>query len=318
MKAGIEALKFPQSQSGAALLIALAITVLAAVLALRAIETGEIDLRRSSLLIGSDQARQLTLGLEDWAITLIQRDQENPAGADFDGLEDIWRQRLPLTQVPGGSISAQLVDLDGRFNINSLLDIDGAIDALALERLRRLLRVLQLSPALADQVVDWLDSDNIPQPQGAEDNVYRASSTPGLAANRQLGHISELRLLPAMNQASWERLKPFIQASPARGTNININTASAEVLMSLADGVSRQMANNLISLRGAGFFSLPKFLRQSMFANINIDPRGLAVRSQVYQLSAEIIIDQEVTHIETLLQRRGSVYHVLSRRRNNT
>ncbi len=309
--------RLSKRQSGAALLIALAITVLATVLALRAVELGEIDLRRSSLLIRSDQARQLSMGLEDWAITLIQRDQENTRGANFDGLQDIWRQRLPQTQVPGGSISAQLIDLDGHFNINSLLEDDGSVNNLALERFRRLLRVLQLNPAIADQVLDWVDSDNVPQPQGAEDSIYRARSIPALAANQRLSHISELRLLPAINAASWAKLKPFIQASPARGSSININTASAEVLMSLADGVTRQMANNLIRLRGAGFESLPKFLRQSVFANITIDPRSLSVRSQSYQVVAEISLDQEVTRIETLLQRRGSVYHVLSRRRIN-
>ncbi len=310
-------IKLSKHQSGAALLIALAITVLAAVLALRAIELGEVDLRRSSLLIRSDQARQLSLGLEDWAISLIQRDQEHSRGAKFDGLQDIWYQRLPETPVPGGSISGQLIDLDGRFNINSLLDIDGSVDNLALERFRRLLRTLQLNPAIADQALDWLDSDNMPQAQGAEDSSYQARANPGLAANQRLSHISELRLLPAMSNAAWNKLQVFVQASPTRGSSVNINTASAEVLMSLADGVSRQMANSLIRLRGAGFESMPKFLRQSLFESIRIDPRGLSVRSKVYRATAEIIMDQETTRIETLLLRRGSVYHVLSRRRIN-
>ncbi len=302
-------------QNGAALLIALAITVLAAVLAIQAIELGDIDLRRSSILIRSDQAQQLALGLEDWAISLIQRDQNNSRGAAFDGLEDIWYQRLPITQVAGGTISASLSDLDGRFNVNNLLNLDGGTNTLALERFRRLLVVLRLNPVIADQLLDWVDSDTSAQPQGAEDEVYRNRPIPALTANRLISHVSELRVLPAVDTDTWQQLEKFIQASPQRGSSINVNTAPAEVLLSLADGLSRQMINSVIRQRGSGFSKLSDFLQQSVFENISIDPRGLGIRSHNYRALAEIQMDAEVSRFETLFQRRGSVYHVLLRRR---
>ena len=304
-----------RKQKGAALLIALAITVLATVLAIGAIESGQLDMRRSSILIRSDQAHQLALGMEDWAISLIQRDQNNSRGATYDGLEDIWYQQLPVTQVSGGTISASLSDLDGRFNLNSLLNVDGVADPLALERFRRLLGVLQLNPVIADQLLDWLDADSSPRPQGAEDNIYRNRQPPALAANRMLGHISELRLLPAMDVSAWQRLETFVQASPQRASRININTAPAEVLLSLADGITRQMINSVIRQRGGGFNKLSEFLQQSVFENISIDPRGLDVHSFNYRAIAEIHMDGEISRFETLLQRSGKVYHVLFRRR---
>lgn len=304
----------PIKQRGAALLIALAITVLAAILAISAIETGQFDMRRSSILLRSGQAQQLAMGMEDWAISLIQRDQSNSRGAAYDGLEDIWYQQLPPTQVSGGSISATLTDLDGRFNLNSLLDVDGAINPLALERFRRLLVVLQLNPSIADQLLDWLDADTSPQPQGAEDNLYRNRQPPGVAANQMLSHISELRILPAVDATNWQRINKYVRASSQR-SGININTASAEVLLSLADGMTRQMINRVIRLRGGGFDSLSGFLQLQVFENINIDPRGLSIRSYNYRALAEIRMDGEVSRFETLLQRSGSVYHVLHRRR---
>ncbi|VAX06773.1 hypothetical protein MNBD_GAMMA26-1244 [hydrothermal vent metagenome] len=305
----------PGKQRGAALLIALAITVLAAVLAISAIETGQLDMRKSSILIRSGQAQQLAMGMEDWAISLIQRDQNNSSGAAYDGLEDIWYQQLPLTQVSGGTISGTLIDLDGRFNLNSLLEVDGAVNPLALERFRRLLVVLQLNPSIADQLLDWLDADTSPQPQGAEDNIYRNRQPPGLAANQLLSHISELRILPAMDAANWQRLKNHVSANPQRSGGININTATAEVLLSLADGITRQMINSVIRQRGGGFRSLSAFLQLQVFENINIDPRGLTIRSYNYRALAEIQMDGEISQFETLLQRSGSVYHVLHRRR---
>jgi len=305
----------PVKQKGAALLIALAITVLAAVLAIQAIESGQLDMRRSSILIRSDQAQQLALGMEDWAISLIQRDQSDSRGAAFDGLDDIWYQQLPVTQVAGGTISASLIDLDGRFNLNSLLVVDGITNPLALERFRRLLGILQLNPVIADQLLDWLDADTSPQPQGAEDNIYRNRQTPALAANRMLAHVSELRILPAMDALAWQRIEAFVQASPQRTASINVNTAPAEVLLSLADGITRQMINSVIRQRGGGFDKLSTFLQQSVFENINIDPRGLGVHSRNYRAIAEIQLDGEVSRFETLLQRSGKGYHVLFRRR---
>jgi len=304
----------PIKQRGAALLIALAITVLAAVLAISAIETGQFDMRRSSILLRSGQAQQLAMGMEDWAISLIQRDQSNSRGAAYDGLEDIWYQQLPPTQVSGGTISATLTDLDGRFNLNSLLDVDGTINPLALERFRRLLVVLQLNPSIADQLLDWLDADSTPQPQGAEDNLYRNRQPPGVAANQMLSHISELRILPAVDAANWQRIKKYVSVNSQRG-GININTAPAEVLLSLADGITRQMINRVIRQRGGGFDSLSTFLQLQVFENINIDPRGLSIRSYNYRALAEIRMDGEISRFETLLQRSGSVYHVLHRRR---
>jgi general secretion pathway protein K len=175
--------------------------------------------------------------------------------------------------------------------------------------------VLQLNPVIADQLLDWLDVDSSPRPQGAEDNIYRNRQPPALAANRILGHISELRLLPAMDASAWQRLEAFVQASPQRGSRININTAPAEVLLSLADGITRQMINSVIRQRGGGFNKLSEFLQQSVFENINIDPRGLDVHSFNYQAIAEIHMDGEISRFETLLQRSGKVYHVLFRRR---
>lgn len=311
----MKTLILPVKQKGAALLIALAITVLAAVLAIQAIETGQLDMRRSSILIRSDQAQQLALAMEDWAISLIQRDQSDPRGAAYDGLEDIWYQQLPVTQVTGGTISARLTDLDGRFNLNSLLDVDGITDPLALERFRRLLGILQLNPVIADQLLDWLDNDTSPQPQGAEDDVYRNRQTPALAANQMISHVSELRLLPAVDAVAWQRIEAFVQASPQHTASINVNTAPAEVLLSLADGITRQMINSVIRQRGGGFDKLSVFLQQSVFENINIDPRGLDIHSRNYRAIAEIQLDGEVSRFETLLQRSGSVYHVSFRRR---
>ena len=312
--AGIKILS-AQRQSGAALLIALAITVLAASLAIAAIEMGELDLHRSSNIIRSDQAQQLSMGLEDWAISLIQRDQDDSRTSSFDGLNDIWYQKLPLTPVSGGTITASLSDLDGRFNLNNLLSNNGEIDTLALERFRRLLQILQLNPAIADQVLDWMDRDNSPRPQGAEDNIYRNRQIPALTANQPFVHISELRMLPALSPAAWQRLQAFVQASPTSNNGININTAPAEVLLALADGLTRQMINAVIRQRGGGFRKLNDFLQQSAFAEIRIDPRGLGLRSQNYRAIAEIQMSGRISRFETLLQRRGNVYHVIWRRR---
>lgn len=78
----------------------------------------QLDIRRASNMINSDQAYQHALGAETWAMALLYRDKQNTS---VDNLKEDWAQVLPPTEVPGGYISGQITDLQGRININNLL-----------------------------------------------------------------------------------------------------------------------------------------------------------------------------------------------------
>ena len=129
-------------------------------------------------------------------------------------------------------IGGHIEDLQGRFNLNSLV-VAGKQEAKAVERFRRLLLALELDSDLALVVVDWLDADLEPgYPGGAEDDRYMSRERPYRSANGPMFSPSELLLLEGMDAEMYEKLRPHDVTLPS-GIKLNVNNATASVLMSL-------------------------------------------------------------------------------------
>ena len=77
---------------------------------------------------------------------------------------------------------------------------DGERDGLNYQRLQRLLGVLELSPAIADAVADWIDGDSTVSGAGAEDLDYLRADPPYRAANRAMVHPGELRWIQGVDE----------------------------------------------------------------------------------------------------------------------
>src|SRR5690606_30105713 len=151
---------------------------------------------------------------------------------EYDHLGEDWATALQPLPIEGGTIAGRLEDLQGRFNLNNLLEPHGPV------QFQRLLRLLDLDPELAHVVVDWLDSDTNPAfPVGAEDDYYTRSTPPYFAANTAITTPSELMAMQGFDRESYNALAPYVAALP-RGTDINVNTASNVVLASLSDNIS--------------------------------------------------------------------------------
>ena len=63
-------------------------------------------------------------------------------------------------------------------------------------------------------LVDWIDPDNEPQTQGAEDSAYLGQNPPYLAANHYMTSTTELLALPGFGRENYAKLAPFIAALP--------------------------------------------------------------------------------------------------------
>jgi general secretion pathway protein K len=105
----------------------------------------------------------------------------------------------------------------------------GTPNAGAVKAFNKLLVSLNIDPKWTDMLVDWIDSDNNPQTQGAEDSAYLGQTPPYLAANRYLTSTSELLALPGFGRENFARLAPYITALPP-DTPLNICSARAQVL----------------------------------------------------------------------------------------
>ncbi len=306
-------MKLPAGQRGVALLVALLIAALAGVIALQITQRSELDLARSAALARSLTAGEYARGLEALARSRLRDDLL--AGDDIDSADDPWGQPLPPLPVPGGAVSGAIVDLDGRFNVNSLLLPDGTPDPAAQALFERLLAGLDLEPAIAAQALDWIDADTIPGENGAEDAAYRGRTPPYLPANRPFSHSSELRLLAAMNEETWQRLEPHVTVLPANARRINVNTASLEVLTALDPAIDRERARMLYQNGHARYRTIADFLNAPALDGLALPDLAarIAVTSRYFLASAEVRLDRVPRRYFFLLAREGGRIDTLYR-----
>ncbi|HNR91412.1 MAG TPA: type II secretion system minor pseudopilin GspK [Dokdonella sp.] len=291
-------------QRGVALIIALLAVALAVILIAALLDRGELAFARTRNVLRGAQAVAYADGLEAYAAQVLIKDLDER----IDTRTDIWALPLPPQDVPGGRISASLRDLNGCFNLNNLIVADAALAGLWRERLRRLLTALELDPALAGAITDWVDGDgNVDTSGGAEDPAYLAQSVPYRAANRPFAHVSELRLVRGIDGAAYARLLPEVCALPP-GTRLNLNTATTAVLMSLDSRITPALAGR-VSLDGQARWSdVAAALReweQQGIVIADLDRRGLGVASSYFLARADIVLDDVPFPASSLIERRA-------------
>jgi general secretion pathway protein K len=220
-------------QRGVALLIALVVVALATILATRIGTDSTINQRRAGNIFVHEQAMQVALGAEVWVQETLAVMFNNPS--PIVSLDQPWHTALPPLPIDGGTISAPpLEDMQGRFNLNNVIDAQGVKSEPGYSQFQRLLAVLQLEPKWAPLLLDWIDRDNLATlPDGAEDGEYLSQSPPYLAANQPIVSTSELLALPGFGIERYRKIAPYVAALPV-GTSLNFCTAPAVVLASLA------------------------------------------------------------------------------------
>ena len=239
-------------QAGVALVSALLVSALIAIVAYNLSFQAGIEMRRTMVILYRDQAVQIALGAETWIAQILAEDLAN---SDTDHLGEIWASELPGLPIDGGTVTGEIIDLQGRFNINKLVDGNGDVDELYLEQFQRLLTNLEIDPRFAGIAADWIDPDrDAGFPDGAEDGIYTSLTPPYRPGNQPLTNISELAALDGMDRATFRLLEPHITALPGR-TPINVNTATPVVLQSLDENLSPSDVESLLEERAEGGFA---------------------------------------------------------------
>jgi general secretion pathway protein K len=240
-------------QRGVALIIALVVVALATILATRIGAQGARDQRRAATLFALEQGWQVALGAEAWAIEILYDDA---ARTQKDSLDEVWATPLPPLPIDGGSVVGRLEDMQGRFNLNNLVNADGTKNPVAYAQFQRLLERLQLEPKWASLVLDWIDPDTLADGvDGAEDGVYTGQSPPYRTANAPITSTSELLALPGFGVERYRKLAPYVAALPV-DTPLNTCTAPGLVLDTVAPGITQFStdAKQLLANRQKGCF----------------------------------------------------------------
>jgi general secretion pathway protein K len=224
-------------ERGVALITAVLIVALATILAVSVGFTGFMDQRRTATRFALDQGFQVAVGAEAWAADTLRRDAIQ--SAKQDDLTEEWATPIPPIPIDGGEVTGFLEDMQGRFNLNSLVIQQGnkfVPHKPAVERLERLLELLELETKWAGVIADWIDSDGEAGfPEGAEDSVYTSAEPAYRTAEMPITRTSELLAISEFGLERYRKLEPFVTALPI-GTSINLCTASPELLDSLVAG----------------------------------------------------------------------------------
>jgi general secretion pathway protein K len=237
-------------QRGLALITAVLVMAIVATISTYLMFGQQVWWRQVENLFDRHRAESMRHAGLEWIAVLLARDAKNNK---TDHLGEEWAKTLPPLPFEGGVMKAVISDAQARFNLNGLVR-NGQPSAGDIGVFRRLLAALELDPALAEAVVDWIDPDSLTRPGGAEDTEYLSLPVPYRAANQPLTSVDELRLIKGFDAKAVEALRPHVVALP-EPTAINANTASEIVLAALFPNLPPAGAQQIVAARDRQPFS---------------------------------------------------------------
>jgi general secretion pathway protein K len=264
-------------QRGAVVIVAMLIVAVAATAAGFMLEQQDVSVRQFEAGRDYEQARWILKGGTHWARWILEEDARS-TGVDHGG--ELWASGLPLTDVESGTLSGEISDQQGLFNLNNLVR-NGKPSATDIAALKRMLQAIGLRAELADAMAEGID------------------------ATRPLLDIGELAGRRGVDAAAIARLRQYATALPLR-TPVNVNTAPPEVLVAIVEGLTLPEALVLAKGRSAA----PMRNRDEFFARLRRDlsasVEDISVESRFFLVSGQAKIGKADVRMQALLQRTGA------------
>ena len=294
-------------QQGVAIVLAISVVALAALVAASIMVSQSTWARQLELTAEHVQARAVLQAGADWARAVLSDDRRV---SNVDHLGEPWALRLPPMPVENGELVGQIEDQQGAFNLNNLVS-DGKVNVAQLAHFQRLLATLDLPDMLAYTLVDWIDADSQPQPQGgAEDAYYLALDPPYLTANRPLIDVAELALVSGFDITVRARLHPYVSALPGF-TAVNVNTATPEVLAAVVEGLDLGSARALVAQRERAYYRDRDDFSKRLPSGAVAAAADISVSSDYFVATLRVTIGGAQASGKALLARAGSGWPVV-------
>ena len=219
------------NERGAALLTVLLLVAVMSVVAATALERVALATRMTGNGGAIDQARAYAdAGTQIARMRIGDLVATNPARITLAGG---WMGTPQSIPVPGGIATARVTDGGNCFNVNSVVTGESEaslkVRPIGVSQFQALLQALGVdarqAQGAAAGLADWIDSDSVAQPGGAEDETYAQAPRPYRAANRLMVDASELRAVNGITPAIYDLARPWVCALPVTDLSpININT----------------------------------------------------------------------------------------------
>lgn len=292
-------------QNGVALITVLMVVALATFSMVSIAYRLQLDIRRTENTLYHGQALQISKLAEHLAQkTLIDDSDKNKR----DDLGEAWAtvkdENLVFEDVP---VVAEITDLQGRFNLNNL-NQEGDAGVEARKQFARLLSTLQIQQPLHNTIADYIDKNKeaLPAPGAAEDSSYQNLEIAYLPANRDMISPSELRLMFGITKKDYETLLPYITTLP-KVTSINVNTASAEVLSSVAAGLTEEIVQGILSSRP--FDDVAQFTANQALTRFRIDEKLLSVTTDYFLFESTVFFGHVQQKQQVIFERQNTAVH---------
>jgi type II secretory pathway component PulK len=280
----------------------------------------------------AQRAEALARGGVRLATALLLEDRVREGQIDFraEGANDVWAQvgGQEIDVGNGATLTLDIADAGSRLNLNALFNAEGPLpqtEVFLTEVFRKVIEEMPVRPEeklydpqeLAQNLIDWVDEDDVRARGGLEDEPYQKQEPAYRAPNRRLLSVRELRLVEGFDAKLVDALVPYVDVHPlAGGKGINPNTAPTWVLALLFDGPigEERLANEDLVARladtrqdtvlcgdeGTGEHCLP--LRE-----VEIDPNTLfpapTLESDVFHVRAEARIGEIQRRLDVVLDR---------------
>ncbi|MFI4956050.1 MAG: general secretion pathway protein GspK [Gammaproteobacteria bacterium] len=252
------------SQRGSALIFAVGLCTLVVILATSMILALHHDMRRFERLTDTITELAAARSATSWAISVL---------ADED-IKDKTEQRYEIS-LNGAQVQAELIDIDGLFNVNTLLDAEPDASKAAQAIFTRLLE----SMAISDKIVPKSEQEG-----------------------NTIVLLSQMKQTFSMSEEMYIQLLPYVRANVAGDRAMNINTMPAPLLAAVLDveeaeatavlnmgpfesesEVSQALAQLSIPMPEGGLSQWIKFTSQQYLVDAQIKAKGSA---QIYTLLA--------------------------------
>jgi general secretion pathway protein K len=283
---------------------------------------------------------------------------QHPPGEPYDSLNQKWAggsgslaesnsvlSSISLDNYPvgDGTVSIKIIDLERKVNINtaSATTIQQALTVIGVD-------ANDIS-VVSDSILDWIDSDDLPRPAGAESDYYQGLNPPYYAKNAPIDDLSELQYIKGVTFEIYSGHSPNqpsgvfhhklgFGTSPGQApdylfglTNIftpfstgkiNINTADKNVLQ-MIPGVNAALADAIVKQR-AGPDGVDGTEDDTPFQNVNqlaaitgLNPQQFGTLCDVHSFTYEVHVtaqlgDYKREYVAILARTSGTDIQVLS------
>jgi general secretion pathway protein K len=301
-------------EAGAAVVTALLIVTLATTVVAGLYVRENVTVRSVENRLALSQTRWIERAALDWAKVILRADAR---GGLVDHLGEPWavpvaETKLDETVTAGAKISdssrpamlaGQIIDAQSRLNLTSLAQAGQPVQAQVVA-FRKLLGLIDLPESLAESVAARV----------ARSQPRMVDGKPVAAVELPLIRLSDLMAMPGFDAPAIERLAPFAIVLPIP-TLVNVNTAPAEVIAAMVEGLDLAGARRFVAKRERTFFrSLAE--ASALLEGQPVLPQGaMSVGSGYFIVRGVVRFDRVEATTETLLARNNDRVEIVWQQR---